>query len=97
MAHGELPEKEGRGCYTRPSRRIFRPLDQVQTILVVNKSADTSPFAFTVKCACSLKNAREPSDPCATALWRSVSTSTSTAPCLTALMFSESLSLKFAV
>ena len=69
----------------------------MQTILVGAELDAVSPLAFTVKCACSFTNALDPSDPRATARSRSVSVSTSRSPCLTALMFSESLVLKFPV
>jgi hypothetical protein len=46
--------------------RFVSSLDQVQTILVVSKSPDMLPLAFTVKCACKSKNTLEPSDPRAT-------------------------------
>jgi hypothetical protein len=80
-----------------PSRGSLPPSNQVQTILSVSRRTVVSPLAFTVKCAWNLTKALDPSDPCATARKRSVSVSTSTSPCLTALMFSESLFLKLAV
>jgi hypothetical protein len=47
------------GVYATPSARCDSELrasgaalDQVQTILVVLSSTETSPLAFTVKCAC---------------------------------------------
>lgn len=41
-------------------------LDQVQTILNLSKATDTSPLAFTVKCAWKLASTLDPSDPRAT-------------------------------
>ncbi len=46
--------------------RFASILGQVQTILVVSKSADISPLAFTVKCAWKSNNTLDPSDPRAT-------------------------------
>ena len=41
-------------------------LDQVQTILNLSKATDTSPLAFTVKCAWKLESTLYSSDPRAT-------------------------------
>jgi hypothetical protein len=64
--------------------------DQEQTILPISNGTVVSPLAFTVSCACVMRNARDPSDPWAMALIRSVSLSTSTSPCLTTLTLFES-------
>ena len=60
-------EKGPKLLHPRPFlMRFASTLGQVQTILVVSKSTDISPLAFTVKCAWKSNNTLEPSDPRAT-------------------------------
>jgi hypothetical protein len=66
------PGRRLRGRRVRVKARGYLPigsassLDQVQTILVVSKSTDISPLAFTVKCAWKSNTTLDPSDPRAT-------------------------------
>ncbi len=60
-------QKRAEAATPRPFlMRFASTLGQVQTILVVSKSADISPLAFTVKCAWKSNNTLDSSDPRAT-------------------------------
>jgi hypothetical protein len=64
---GGRSKKRAEAATPRPFlMRLASILGQVQTILVVSKSADISPLAFTVKCAWKSNNTLDPSDPRAT-------------------------------